>query len=393
MTDSPERTDIPEETDVLIAGAGPTGLALALALRRLGVAALLIDRQAEGANTSRAAAVHARTLEVLEPLGVTPDLLAQGIRVPVFRVRDRSRVLLSVPFAGLPTHYPFTLMCPQDRTEAALLARLRALGGGVLRPAELASLQEDGDGVLAVIVRNGVRRTVRARWLAGCDGAHSLVRTEAGIAFEGGTYGQDFVLADLRMDWPFPREEVSLFLVPGGLMVVAPLPDDRFRIVATVESAPEAPRPGDVQRILRERGPEAAEARLREMVWSSRFRVHHRLAATMRRRRVLLCGDAAHLHSPAGGQGMNTGIQDAVSLAEPLAQALRTGGEEGLDAWAARRRAIAGRVVGFTDVMTRTATLSSAPARSLRNGALAVLGRLPPVTRRIARGLAELDNV
>src|SRR5690242_2927272 len=217
---------LPAATDVLIVGAGPTGLALAAELRRRGLASLLIDRQAAGANTSRACVVHARTLEVLTPLGVTRDLLAEGVRVPIFRIRDRDHALMTVDFSRIASPYRFTLMIPQNRVEAHLLAHLEALGARVVRPAELVGFTAMEDGVAAQVRVGEATATVRTRWLIGADGMHSVVREQAGIAFSGDAYAQSFMLADVRMDWPISREEVSLFYSPDGLVVVAPLPGD-----------------------------------------------------------------------------------------------------------------------------------------------------------------------
>jgi 2-polyprenyl-6-methoxyphenol hydroxylase-like FAD-dependent oxidoreductase len=154
----------PGEIDVLIAGAGPVGLTLATELMRQGVKSVIVDRQAEGANTSRAAVVHARTLEVLEPLGVVQELIQQGLKVPTFRVRDRDRALITIDFTGIPSAYPFTLMCPQNRTERILLRRLEALGN-VVRPSEFIRSDRDGAHINAQISANGVTSTVKARWL------------------------------------------------------------------------------------------------------------------------------------------------------------------------------------------------------------------------------------
>jgi 2-polyprenyl-6-methoxyphenol hydroxylase-like FAD-dependent oxidoreductase len=383
---------LPSETNILIIGAGPTGLALSTELRRRGIEALTIDKMAEGANTSRAAVVHARTLEVLEPLGVVSRMLNEGVRVPIFRIRDRDRALLTVEFKEVPSRYAFTLMCPQNRTEAILLARLQELGGRVNRGAEATALRVGPDRVEADIVVNGIAHPVSARWVVGCDGMHSRVRDDARIAFSGAAYDQSFVLADVHMDWPLARDEVSLFFSPDGLVVVAPLPEDRYRIVATVDEAPEHPSVVYMQRLLDARGPRERPAHIHDSVWTSRFRVHHRVAESPRKGRVLLCGDAAHVHSPAGGQGMNTGIQDAMSLADVLTEVLSGTDETELDTWAAARHHVATDVVALTDRMTRIATLGSPATRSLRNAAIRAAGHLPFLTHALARKLAELDS-
>ncbi|MET0549877.1 MAG: FAD-dependent monooxygenase [Xanthomonas sp.] len=386
-------------TDVLIVGAGPSGLALRLALDRLGIASLLIDRHPAGLNTSRAAVLHARTLEVLEPLGVVPRLLAAGVRTTTFRVRDGDRVLLQIGFADLPSAHRYALMCPQNVTEAILGDGLGAASATVWRPARLLAFAQTADGIGAELeLPHQRRRQLHAQWIVGCDGAHSTVRQSAGIAFEGGDYTETFVLADVRMAWPLPREEVSLFFSPQGLMVVAPLPEpdgtagDRHRIVATVTDADGPATREQVQALLDARGPHSARGRIDTLLWRSDFHLQHRVAAQMRRGRALLCGDAAHVHSPAGGQGMNTGIQDATALAPALQRALRQHDDHGLDAWAARRHRIARGVVRMTDAMTRAATATGPVARTARNGLLGLIDHAPPIQRRLAARLAELGN-
>jgi 2-polyprenyl-6-methoxyphenol hydroxylase-like FAD-dependent oxidoreductase len=381
--------DVRAENKILIVGAGPSGLALAAELKRRGVNAVIIDQQPAGANTSRACVVHARTMEVLEPLGATRDLLAEGVKVPVFRIRDRDRPLLTIDFSDLPSFYRFTLMIPQNRVEQILLQHLESLGCNVMRPCKL--IRYTTSPSLVAQVQDSSIQSIRAEWLIGCDGMHSTVRQQSGIAFPGGEYEASFVLADVSMEWPLSREEVTLFYSPKGLVVVAPLPNERFRIVATVDEAPEVPSLEFMQAVLDARGPTTNPGRLHDVAWSSRFHIHHRVAQTLRKGRVLLCGDAAHVHSPAGGQGMNTGIQDSVSLAEALTSTLRDGDEARLDAWAAQRHKVASDVVTLTDRMTRVATMKSPTGQALRNIAVAFAGHLPPVRAAVARTLAELD--
>ena len=383
---------LPDTTDVVIVGAGPTGLTLAGILARERVPFVLVDRLAEGSNTSRAAVVHARTLEVLEEIEVTDRLRAGGLVVPRFTLRDRDRVLLTIRFDGLSTRYPYTLMIPQNATEAILLARLREMGGDVLRPHEVTDVRQDADGVTATVTADGGSRTLRGRYLVGADGMHSVVRERAGVGFTGGTYEQSFALADVRMSWRIPGDEVMLFLSPDGLVVVAPLPGGRHRIVATMDDAPEHPDIADVQRLLDTRGPVAGAARVEEIAWSSRFRVHHRIVNRYRAGRILLAGDAAHVHSPAGGQGMNTGIQDAVALGRALTAVVRGAKESRLDEYDRVRRPVAQKVVAFTDRMTRMATLRTPRARAMRNILVGLIGRIPAFRRFLAMELSELRN-
>jgi 2-polyprenyl-6-methoxyphenol hydroxylase-like FAD-dependent oxidoreductase len=162
--------------------------------------------------------------------------------VPISRVRERDRVLITIDFSEIPSAYPFTLMCPQNRVEGCLLGHLEKLGGGVIRPSEFVRCEALDSHVEARVRVEGVTNTVKAQWLIGCDGMHSSVREQSGIAFAGAAYEQEFVLADVHMDWPLDREEVTLFCSPKGLVVVAPLPDDHFRVVASVDDAPESRR-------------------------------------------------------------------------------------------------------------------------------------------------------
>lgn len=372
------------DTDVLIVGAGPTGLTLAASLLLKGVRIALVDRQAEGANTSRAAAVNARTLEVLEGLDVTRRLLKEGIEAPRFTIRDGARILLPIDFSELATDYPFTLLVPQSTTERLLLGRVRELGGDVVRAKVLTNIAQDAAGATATFTDGD---TIRARYVAGADGMHSTVREQAGIGFSGGSYEHSFVLADVRLTGDAPTDEVKLFWAAEGLTVVAPLPDGAFRIVAPVDDAPEEPSIGFVQDILDTRGP--GDLGVTEMVWGSRFRIHHRVADTYRAGRLVLAGDAAHVHSPAGGQGMNLGIQDAIALADALVTALDSGSEQTLDAYSAARRPIAQQVVTLTDRLTDLATLPRV-LRPLRNVFLGIVGRIPAARRTLAARLSGL---
>ncbi|MFC9432840.1 FAD-dependent monooxygenase [Nocardia sp. NPDC057030] len=390
------QSPLPDTTSVVIVGAGPAGLTAAITLADAGVDFVLLDRLAEGANTSRAAVVHARTLEVLHELGIAAELIAKGLVVPRFTVHDGARTLATIRFDNLPTRYPYTLMVPQDITEAVLLARLREAGGDVRRPYQVTRVADENNGVTVEYTdATGTAGTLRADYVIGADGMHSVVRAQAGIGFTGATYPASFVLADVRMNWPIARDEVALHLSPEGVTVVAPLPDesepDRYRVVATLDAAPEHPTRDDIQAILDTRGP-GGDLKVREVLWSSRFRVHHRVADRYRAGRILLAGDAAHVHSPAGGQGMNTGIQDAATLGPLLARVLHGEPATLLDTYETTRRPIALDVVAFTDRMTRMATLRPRPARTLRNLALTTLTGIPTLRTALARRLAELPT-
>jgi 2-polyprenyl-6-methoxyphenol hydroxylase-like FAD-dependent oxidoreductase len=374
------------DTDVLVVGAGPTGLTLAASLVARGVRTTVVDRQAAMAHTSRAGAVNARTLEVLEDLDVSRRLVKEGVVAPRFTIRDRRRTLMQLDFDGLATDYPYTLLVPQNITEKLLLDRLIELGGTVLRPKALTTITQDSDGVTATFDDGS---TIRARYAVGADGIHSVVREQAGIGFQGGAYEESFVLADVRMTGDVPADEVILFWATAGLTVVAPLPDGSYRIVAPVSDAPESPSVELIQQLLDTRGSGAGRMVVTDVIWGSRFRIHHRVADTYRAGRLLLAGDAAHVHSPAGGQGMNVGIQDAVALADALARVLAGAPDSVLDDYSAARRPIAQQVVEMTDRLTRLATLPRA-ARPIRNTAIGLAGRIPAVRRALAMRLSGL---
>jgi 2-polyprenyl-6-methoxyphenol hydroxylase-like FAD-dependent oxidoreductase len=224
--------------------------------------------------------------------------------------------------------------------------------------------------------------------VVGADGMHSTVRERAGIGFTGGSYGESFVLADVRLTGGVPRDEVILYFSPAGMVVVAPLPNGAHRIVATVADAPEQPDIGYVQALLDARGPASERAVVHDVLWGSRFRVHHKLADAYRSGRVLLVGDAAHVHSPAGGQGMNVGILDAIALARALRQAL-AGNEAALDAYGTARRPVAQQVIALADRLTRMATARPG-LRAARNLLLRTLSRLPMVREQLAWRLSGL---
>jgi 2-polyprenyl-6-methoxyphenol hydroxylase-like FAD-dependent oxidoreductase len=384
---------LPSETEVLIVGAGPAGLAAAVTLAGHGVPFVLIDRLKAPETTSRAAAVHARTLEVLEKLGVADTMTAAGRKVPAVVLRDRDTTLLRIDFSGIGSRYRFILTLPQNETEAILTARLEALGGRIERGQEAVAVTPEADSV-SVTVRDaaGVQTAVRARYVVGADGYHSLVREASGIGFTPGTYAQTFILADVHMDWPLPPDEMQGFLAREGIALVVPFSAERrFRIVATADHAPETPDLEDVQTLLDQRGPSTAAARVRDTVWSSRFRIHHGVAAHYRAGRAFLAGDAAHVHSPAGGQGMNIGIQDAVALGDRLAEVLAGRQPDAwLDGYEKERRPVAEQVVALTDRMTRVGTMTSPAGQFVRNLMLRAVDHIPPARARIAAQMAEL---
>lgn len=384
---------LPNSTDVLIVGAGPTGLALALSLARAGIDFLIVDRLAKGLNTSRAAAVHAHTLDVLERIGVAGDLVDQGINVPVFSVRDRDSRLLSLDFRQVPSRHATILMIPQHETEAIFEDKLTAAGKSVHRGVTATRiLRKEGGATVHLDTPEG-EAIVEARFVVGADGLHSAVREAAGIAFDGQSFPESFVLADVRMDWPLATSEVTLFLSPQGMVVVGPLPGDRYRIVATYENAPEHPDAATIATILQTRGPKGGDIAIHDVLWSSRFRVQHRLARSYRKGPFLLMGDAAHVHSPAGGQGMNTGLVDAIVLGDLLAEVLKEGAPETrLDEYERLRRPAAADVLKIAERLTRIATVRNPVMKLVRNAALRTIAFLPGTRRSLLMNMSGLSR-
>jgi 2-polyprenyl-6-methoxyphenol hydroxylase-like FAD-dependent oxidoreductase len=383
---------LPVETDVLIVGAGPTGLTLATALQKAGVDHVLIDALDGAQNASRAAVIHAHTLEMLQAIDVTASMEAEGIALANFVFRDRDQALLSLSFDDLPSRFRHLLMIPQTSTEALIATRLADLGGTIHRGVKALGATADTMGATVRVMTADGERRIRARYVVGADGMHSVVREAAGIGFQGEAYGESFVLADVQMDWPLGADEVSLFFSPAGLVVIAPLPGGSYRVVATLDDAPETPSVADIQKLLDARGPSAG-ARVTGIGWASRFRVHHRLADTYRSGPFLLMGDAAHVHSPAGGQGMNTGLVDAIVLGDALTRLLRDGAPDSvLDDYARTRRPAAQSVLALAGRLTRIATVRSVTLRRLRNLAMKILDRVPAFKRMMKLGFSGLGR-
>ncbi|MBE1707272.1 FAD-dependent monooxygenase [Mesorhizobium japonicum] len=384
---------LPDMTEILIIGAGPTGMALSIALHQANVDHVLIEKLAHGLQTSRAGVIHAQTLESLEPLGVTQRLSELSVKLEDFAIRDRNRALLKLDFCKLPSRHPYLMMLPQNLTEQVFAERISALGGTIHREVEAVAVAQDSVGARVTVVQNGQEKIISARYVVGADGMQSLVRKSTGIEFDGAAYDGSFVLADVRLDWPAGPTEVSLFFAPAGLVVVAPLPDGSYRVVATMDEAPEKPDVADIQALLDSRGPTRNKARVLGIGWSSRFRLHHRLVRAYRKDRLFLMGDAAHVHSPAGGQGMNTGIIDAVVLGQLLGDVVNgVRSEAELDLYETLRRPAAQEVLDLAGRMTDMALARNPVKRFLRNLALSVVDLSPFLKRRIALKLSGLSR-
>jgi 2-polyprenyl-6-methoxyphenol hydroxylase-like FAD-dependent oxidoreductase len=386
-----------EPPDVLIVGAGPTGLTLAAQLHAMGASVRIVDRQLDRVHESRALAVQPRTLEVLRGLGIAQSLVERGNDAAQVQIHAAGRVVSVRLFdVGLEdTAYPFLLFISQAETEAVLNEHLVAAHGAhVERGVELLGFEAGANDVVCTLgQKDGSRDRVRARYLVGCDGAHSSVRRGAGIPFEGGAYPQTFVLGDLEVDGELVRDVAHAFLGAGGTLLFFPLErPTTWRMLAMrptgeaheIEQQRTQPSLPDLQEIAD--AFTGGALRLRDPAWLTYFRLHHRHAARYRRGRVFLAGDAAHVHSPAGAQGMNTGIQEAWNLGWKLALVARgVAAETLLDTYEAERRPIGRFVLRFTDRAFSFATSHSPVVRLLRTQ---IAPRLAPVVLRGSRGRA-----
>jgi 2-polyprenyl-6-methoxyphenol hydroxylase-like FAD-dependent oxidoreductase len=366
------------DTEVLVVGAGPTGLVLALWLTRLGVAVRIIDKSAQPGTTSRALAVQARTLELYQQLDLTQALLERGHRVPAINlcVKGVQRARLPIEsIGGKLTRYPFLEIFPQDKHERLLIERLQALGVSVERPTELVSFSDDGARIRAQLKRgDGTQETCEAAYLAGCDGARSLVRSALGASFPGGTYRQVFYVADIDGGGAPVNGELHIDLDQADFLAVFPLAGSgRARLIGTVR---DERAESDTLRFedISGRALQNLKLTVDRVNWFSTYHVHHRVADHFGKGRAFLLGDAAHIHSPAGGQGMNTGIGDAVNLAWKLAAVVHAQAPPSLlTSYEAERRPFAQRLVATTDRVFTLATAAGAVADFVRTRVVPVV--------------------
>jgi len=351
-----------QHSDVLIVGAGPTGLVLALWLTKLSVKARIIDKSAGPGTTSRALAVQARTLELYRQLNLTDAVLTQGHKVPAIRlwVQGGQKARLEFNAVGSDlTPYPFLEIFPQDQHERLLVQRLQELGVSVERRTELLGYTEEGGHVVARLRGPGDKEEVcEAAYIAGCDGARSAVREIIGTGFPGGTYRQVFYVADVDARGPALDGELHVDLDEADFLAVFPLAGaGRARLIGTVRDQ-RADRAESLKfEDVSDRAIRNLKVQVETVNWFSTYRVHHRVTDHFRKGRAFVLGDAAHIHSPAGGQGMNTGIGDAINLAWKL-QAVVTGRAPDalLDSYETERIKFARRLVATTDKVFTFAT-------------------------------------
>jgi 2-polyprenyl-6-methoxyphenol hydroxylase-like FAD-dependent oxidoreductase len=384
------------DTDVLIVGAGPTGLTLACELARHGITPRIIDKAPVPTDKSRAFAIHPRTLELFDNVGIVDEVLSEGNPCNAFDMYNRGEPLAQVAFDDLESKYPFVLMLAQSDTERILNDHLSTFGIEVEREKELSGIEQRDDSVTATIkLSGGIEETLTCRYLAGCDGAHSATRHLLNLDFKGAPYPNYWLLADCNIDWKYPTFHLSIFVHPTGVSAYFPLRTDRGRLMFELENAPidedmSPPTIDDVRRLLEER--EIDFSSVTEPNWLAYFKLHHRMVDRYGRGRVFLAGDAAHIHSPMGGQGMNTGIQDAYNLAWKMALVLEGKSPETiLDSYNTERYKVGKGVVELTDTATKMATIHNPVLSAIRSKMIGVLSKIDPVQQKIIKILTQID--
>ncbi|MFN7945031.1 MAG: FAD-dependent monooxygenase [Blastocatellia bacterium] len=381
------------DTDILIVGAGPVGLFLANECARRGLNWRLIEARSSQSAHSKALAIFPRTMEIFDMAGIVAPFLVAANRVTSVAVMAHDRTLARLRFAPEESPYSFIAMVPQNVTENLLVEELQRKGGSVEYETRFISADQQGDIVNVKVERRGESARIRASFVVGCDGAHSAVRHLLNLPLEGGEYDDSFMLADIETNTTLPADELQLCPAEVGPVAIFPMSATRRRIVATVRRAEgDAPSLELVQQILSQRAPEGIEARA--LYWSSYFRIHHRHTAEMRIGRIFIAGDAAHIHSPFGGQGMNTGLQDVWNLVWKLDLVLRGyGNEELLDSYSAERLPVIRQVIETTDLLTRVMGTPSKFAQALRDAVIPMVSRLAPFQHAFVQRLSELGIV
>lgn len=380
------------DVDVLIVGAGPVGLFLANECARRGLRWRLIEKRAAQSEHSKALAIFPRTLEIFDMAGIAAPFTQAANQVTQIHVATPRRTLAQVPFAPDDSPYPFIAMVPQDVTERLLVESLRARGGAVEYQTAFVAADQQRERVNVTLQRDdGGRETVSAAFVVGCDGARSKVRQALELAFEGGEYQERFMLADVETNDAFPANATQLCPNRHGPLAIFPMSASRRRIVAMIENPEgDAPSLELVQTLLAARAPAGIEARA--LHWSSYFHIHHRRVSQLRKGRMFVAGDAAHIHSPFGGQGMNTGLHDVWNLAWKLDLSLRGHGNDVLlDSYSAERMPVIKGVIDTTDFLTRALGTPNRLAEALRNAIIPIVSRWPPFRRALVRKLSELD--
>ncbi|TQM05892.1 FAD-dependent monooxygenase [Pseudonocardia kunmingensis] len=376
---------------VLVVGAGPTGLVLAAELARRGVLPRVVDAGPADVAESRAVAVAARSLELLDDLGLAAAAVAEGVPLRALNFYRGTRLVAELDTTAVDSPFPMDLCLAQWQTTQLLRDRVAELGVQIEWNTRVAAHDASASGVSVDLVHaDGDTERCRVDWLVGCDGSRSTVRDTAGIGWRTADLHRGFILGDVTAPWDLARDRFHVWFARGGLVAAFPMPGGYWRILASTpdDRPPRPPGLPHFAAAVAERTP--ADPRLSDLRWSSAFVAREGLAERFRAGRVLLAGDAAHSHSPIGGQGMNTGMQDAYNLGWKLALvATGRAGASLLDSYGAERRPVAQTVVRATSTATRVATGNGLVARRARQYALGMLSRLNTVQQGFANAIGE----
>ena len=381
------------DSSILIVGAGPTGMTAAIELKRAGFDVRIIDKSAHLAQHSQALLVQARTLEQFQRYGIADEAIARGRKLHGAQFFSEGKQIASIDFDELASRYPFALFLPQSETEALLNAHMEHLGVKTERRVELESLIQD-DRSVRVSLRhaNGNLEDLRVRWVLGCDGARSTVREKTGIPFDGGGVGLSFFLGDVVLDGPdAPENDLAIHLHHGDVVFLGRLNDRLVRMIVAVHSQQNQEHPGDltIDNLQRAADDAGVRVKIHSAEWMTPFHVNDRQAKQYRIGNIFLAGDASHVHSPVGGQGMNTGIQDVANLAWKLAAVARGGDESLLDSYQEERGEVGKALLRFTERGLKMATTTNPLLEQVRNVLAPLVAGLKPVQHAVTGFLSE----
>lgn len=381
----------PNIIDVLVVGAGPVGLFCANELVRHGLRCRIIDKKSDLSVHSKALGIHIRTLDVLQDCDLLEPFLTQGLKVHGARIQSGNQLLASLDFKHIDASRDYLVDLPQNQSETILYTALTHKGVAVEWQSELTAMTQYPTHVDARIRQaDGAEQTIQAQWIIACDGAHSTLRHLLAAEFVGSEYPHHWWLADLHIDWSLADDRMIIYPSSQGPLACFPMGNKRYRLVLTAPSDAVMPELADIQQAFQQRT--KSDAVLSDPVWISPFSIHHRQIQQYRHERVFFCGDAAHIHSPLGGQGLNTGIQDAYNLVWKLALVQkRKAPDRLLDTYHSERYPVGQNVLRKTDVMTRMLLIKNPLLIALRNQMLYWLASVPGIRKRIARDLAELN--
>jgi len=380
---------------VAIIGAGPTGLSMAVELQRCGIPFRIFDKQNKPVISSNALAIQTRTLEVWDDLNLISIALKHGIKITEGNIFSGDKTIGEIQFNKLNSFYHFVLGLSQHQTEKMLLSQLAEKHIFVEMHTELKDLIQTKDGITLVIADVKGEDQIHAEWVIACDGAHSWVREKCNIAFAGKELPQHFVLADLEIETEFTKNRLNLFTSPKGILATIPFDAKYTRLIADTTDDPELKTAtrltfAQIQRLVAERC--SFQLKMKDPVWTSGFWIHERMVKTMQSGQIFFAGDSAHIHSPAGGQGMNTGIQDANNLAWKLALVIKKQADATiLQTYDSERKAVAKKVLRNTTLLTRMMTLRNPILLRLRNMMISSILNSASRQKKMINTLAQLN--